>query len=102
MKYWPGRQASERNAPAQGSVAAGLTGAFGDEVFHGIFGGGTGPSGGQRAGADTRALYGGIGCRDPLCGGTAGGSLAELRTWAALRKRPKPAAVDGSLFRAPR
>ena len=53
-----------------GPVAAGLTGAFGDEVVHGIFGGGTGPSGGRRAGAGARALQGGIGFRTVvLCGG---------------------------------
>src|SRR5689334_23550828 len=50
-EIWAGRLARERNAPAAGLVATGLTGAFGDEVFHGIFGGGTGPPGGQRAGA---------------------------------------------------
>ena len=61
-------------------MAAGLTGAFGDEVFHGIFGGGTGPSGGRRAGAGARALHGGIGFRCPLCGGAAPGSRAAVRT----------------------
>ena len=49
---------------------AGLTGAMGDEVVHGIFSGGTGPSGGQRAGAGagalrerTPAIHGDIGFR---------------------------------------
>src|SRR3954468_5881808 len=65
-----------------GPVAAGLTGAFGDEVFHGIFGGGTGPSGGQRAGAGARALRGGIGCRSSLCSGAAPGSRAVPRARA--------------------
>src|SRR5206468_11984906 len=78
-----------------------------DEVVHGIFSGGTGPSGGQRAGAGARAIrertpaiHGDIGFRRSRCGGgTASGSRAAIRPRTALRIPPRtgPAAVDGSL-----
>src|SRR5437879_1958781 len=59
MKFEPGSnlgwQARERNAPAQARWLRGVQ-ELSDEVVHGIFGGGTGPSCGRRAGAGARTI----------------------------------------------
>ena len=55
-----------------GPGGPGLQGAFGDEVVHGILAAGLAFCRQRRAGAGRAgALHGGIGCRRPLCRGTA-------------------------------